>query len=225
VGCCASKEEDRVIETTSPVKNPALAAASSAPSPPHRTSAPHTLGTTTVSASVKEQKIETIFRSKRGNVFTAGMDEVARNTFVAKKIPKSAKQEQLIKEALKENFVFSSLDDSDIRVLVDSMEVVDITAGENVITEGQEGDYYYVVESGSFTVTVGGKVVGSIGVGKGFGELALLHNTPRAATVRADKVSTVLSLDRSTFRFIIAQRLVVFSAFCFLLQFTHLYIC
>ena len=62
-----------------------------------------------------------------------------------------------------------------------------------------------MVESGTFTVLVDGKPVSQFAEGNSFGELALLYNSPRQATVRADTNSVVYSLDRDTYRFLIAQ--------------------
>lgn len=70
---------------------------------------------------------------------------------------------------------------------------------------GQDGDYFYVIESGIFTVLVDGKPVSQFAEGSSFGELALLYNSPRQATVRADTDAVVYSLDRDTYRFLIAQ--------------------
>jgi cGMP-dependent protein kinase len=85
------------------------------------------------------------------------------------------------------------------------MEIVEISTGTEVISQGSEGDYYYIIDSGTFSIHVDGHTVGSLNDGKGFGELALLHNTPRAATIRAETKSTIYSLDRKTFRYTIAQ--------------------
>lgn len=62
-----------------------------------------------------------------------------------------------------------------------------------------------MVESGTFTVLVDGKPVSQFAEGNSFGELALLYNSPRQATVRADTNAVVYSLDRDTYRFLIAQ--------------------
>ena len=70
---------------------------------------------------------------------------------------------------------------------------------------GEDGDYFYIVDNGSFQVIVDGKPVSTIGEGSSFGELALLYNSPRAATIRSETAATVFSLDRETYRFIIAQ--------------------
>jgi cAMP-dependent protein kinase regulator len=63
------------------------------------------------------------------------------------------------------------------------------------------------VERGSFTVIVDMKHVGQFAEGKSFGELALVYNTPRQATIRADSSATLFSLDRNTFKFTLANNL------------------
>ena len=65
---------------------------------------------------------------------------------------------------------------------------------------GQKGDYFYIIQEGHFKVLVNGRDVSTLEEGKSFGELALLYNTPRAATVRAATPCVVFSLDRDTFR-------------------------
>jgi cAMP-dependent protein kinase regulator len=88
-----------------------------------------------------------------------------------------------------------------------------LTKDEQVITQGDEGDYFYVVEKGSFVVYVNksgslqpgpdglGEEVATIQPGGSFGELALMYNAPRAATVvSAEGGCTLWALDRITFR-------------------------
>lgn len=87
-----------------------------------------------------------------------------------------------------------------------------------MITQGDAGDYFYVVEKGSFEVYVNGKgalqpgldgagnKVGIIEAGGSFGELALMYNAPRAATViSAEPNCTLWALDRMTFRRILME--------------------
>jgi cAMP-dependent protein kinase regulator len=81
-----------------------------------------------------------------------------------------------------------------------------------VISQGDQGDYFYVVESGNFDIFVSasgkiesgpdgmGKQVSTTGPGTSFGELALMYNAPRAATVVSTGASIVWQLDRITFR-------------------------
>lgn len=150
-----------------------------------------------------EQKIELAFKAKRANVFNQGVDTEKKH--VAKVVAKNATQVSTIRKALLENFIFATLSEEELKSLVDAMEIVNVAAGENVITQGAEGDYYYVVEKGTFSVLVNKVVVGQISEGKSFGELALLYNQPRAATIRADTAAVVYTLDRSTFRYTLAH--------------------
>jgi len=72
-------------------------------------------------------------------------------------------------------------------------------AGSVIIQEGAPGHRYFAIASGEVDVVVGGQVVGSLGRGEGFGEIALLNDTPRNATVRARGDVVVYSLEREPF--------------------------
>ena len=82
-----------------------------------------------------------------------------------------------------------------------------VQAGENVIQEGDPGDVLYIVESGELSCTkiIDGqsKFLKKYNPGDVFGELALLYNAPRAATITADSSSTLWVLDRHTFNHIV----------------------
>jgi ATP-binding cassette, subfamily B, bacterial len=76
----------------------------------------------------------------------------------------------------------------------------EIQAGGSVIEEGDDGDRFYVVLSGMFTVTqqsLGPRSV--LRPGDYFGEVALAMNIPRTASVRALTPAIVASCDRETF--------------------------
>jgi CRP-like cAMP-binding protein len=66
--------------------------------------------------------------------------------------------------------------------------------------QGEPGKNFYVLMSGSMEVIVNENVVNVISPGEGFGELALLHDTPRSATIQATEYCTLWTLDRNTFR-------------------------
>lgn len=128
--------------------------------------------------------------------------------------PKSEDQASRLKTAVSGNFLFSHLDDEQFKTVLNALVEKPIPAKDiKVITQGDAGDYFYVVEDGSFdiyihpsgTVQPGpdgmGNKVATIGPGGSFGELALMYNAPRAATVvSASPKSTLWSLDRITFR-------------------------
>lgn len=77
--------------------------------------------------------------------------------------------------------------------------------GDVVIKQGDQGDAWYIVETGTFDIIVNGAKLASRGPGDAFGELALLYNCPRAATVVATTAARVWALDRVTFRYMIAS--------------------
>ncbi|HEY6567265.1 MAG TPA: MFS transporter [Actinomycetota bacterium] len=72
-------------------------------------------------------------------------------------------------------------------------------AGADVITEGERGDLFYVIQEGTASVVSGGAPVATLGPGDYFGEIALLRNVPRTATVHADTDLELLTLDQEEF--------------------------
>ena len=83
--------------------------------------------------------------------------------------------------------------------LAGALRPVSATRGEAVIREGQPGDRFYVVAEGHVTVTAGGRQVFEGGPGYYFGEIALLRDEPRMATVTATVDTSLLALERDEF--------------------------
>ncbi|KAJ5888113.1 cAMP-dependent protein kinase regulatory subunit [Penicillium taxi] len=128
--------------------------------------------------------------------------------------PKTDEQLARLKTAVSSNFLFAHLEDEQFKTVLDALVEKPIPAkGIKVISQGDAGDYFYIVEHGSFDIYIHplgsvqpgpdgmGNKVGSTGPGGSFGELALMYNSPRAATVISiDAKSTLWALDRITFR-------------------------
>ena len=74
-----------------------------------------------------------------------------------------------------------------------------VPAGDTVVEQGQAGDRYYVILSGTAVVRRGDRVLDELGTGDGFGEIALLRDVPRTASVVATSDLEVASLAREAF--------------------------
>lgn len=113
----------------------------------------------------------------------------------------------LIRAALQGSagFLFSSLSPDELETVVMAMSEKAVVPGDVVIKQGDKGDYFYVVESGTFSIFVNGTKVAARSKGDAFGELALLYNCPRAATIQADSPGRLWALDRVTFRYMVAS--------------------
>ncbi|OQR66878.1 cAMP-dependent protein kinase type II regulatory subunit-like [Tropilaelaps mercedesae] len=105
--------------------------------------------------------------------------------------PKSDEQRELLALAVKNILLFRSLDASQMQEVLDAMFERKVGPNEIVIQQGDDGDNFYVIQSGVYNIFVKNSGTGeNLNVGKydsqgSFGELALLYNQPRAATIQA----------------------------------------
>ena len=76
-----------------------------------------------------------------------------KEEFKAPKYPKTPQVRDALKKRLEQAFMFSSLNPEELSIVLDAMQSVKKNPGEAVITEGEEGDCLYVVESGVLTCT------------------------------------------------------------------------
>jgi CRP/FNR family transcriptional regulator len=88
-------------------------------------------------------------------------------------------------ETLKKVPLFSGLDDKELQQIASTLRERRYSAGDKVTEEGHGGAGFFVVEEGEADVSVDGKERGSIGPGDYFGEIALLNDSPRTATLTA----------------------------------------
>jgi CRP-like cAMP-binding protein/tRNA A-37 threonylcarbamoyl transferase component Bud32 len=85
------------------------------------------------------------------------------------------------------------------------MTLVNLKGGKDIIKQGDGGSMFYVLEDGSCDIYVNGTKVGAYEPGGTFGELALIYNAKRAATIRCTKDSVLWGLDISDFRRVLAS--------------------
>lgn len=85
-------------------------------------------------------------------------------------------------------------------LLIRGMKKEEFPAGELLINEGESGSKLYVVESGSLEVTINGTVIREMSKGSMLGELALLYDAPRSATVQCKTSCVLWSLTREIFK-------------------------
>jgi MFS family permease len=95
--------------------------------------------------------------------------------------------------------LFAPLGAPALEGLAQALVEVEAPAGTAVLREGEPGDRFYVVADGELDVTAGGRELRRLGRGEGFGELALLRDVPRTATVTARTGSRLYALDKASF--------------------------
>jgi len=102
-------------------------------------------------------------------------------------------------ELLQANPIFAPLPGSTLEQLAHALADVPAPAGEEIVRQGEAGDRFYLIEDGTLDVYVDGKLTQSLGPGDSFGEIALLRDVPRTATVKARTDVVLYALDRRQF--------------------------
>ncbi len=95
--------------------------------------------------------------------------------------------------------LFSPLEPKSLELVAQQLVRMEVPVGEVIIREGEEGDRFYVIESGRTTATFQGDRLSEMGPGDPFGEIALLRDVPRTATVTADEPTVLFALERADF--------------------------
>lgn len=108
-----------------------------------------------------------------------------------------------------QSFMFSALDENELNVVIDAMDEKKVANQEFIIKEGDAGSVLYIVEAGQLACykKINGeeKHLKDYTPGEVFGELALLYNAPRAASIQAHSDSHLWVLDRNTFNGIVKE--------------------
>jgi MFS family permease len=100
---------------------------------------------------------------------------------------------------LRANSIFTPLPVATLERISHDLVPVTAETGEEVITQGDQGDSFYLIEEGEVEVFENGSFRRNEGPGESFGEIALLRDVPRTATVRATEPTRLLRLEREQF--------------------------
>jgi uncharacterized protein YhbP (UPF0306 family) len=113
--------------------------------------------------------------------------------------------------------VFSDLPTLAVQNIAASLQVMQAEPGEVIVRQGGPADKFFIVADGEVEVEREEdghtEEVAMLGRGSFFGEIAIMRDTPRAATVKATKPTTLLAMDKDTFRDLVAQSLGTTSEF------------
>ncbi|XP_019627344.1 PREDICTED: cAMP-dependent protein kinase type II regulatory subunit-like isoform X3 [Branchiostoma belcheri] len=151
------------------------------------------------------------YKRRRQSVCAERYDPDADDEDDDKKVvhPKSDSQRTRLAQAVASILLFKSLDPEQMQEVLDAMFERKVVPDEHVIDQGDDGDNFYVIDSGTYNIYVKidgtDKHVGSYDNTGSFGELALMYNTPRAATIVATSDGVLWALDRQTFRRILLK--------------------
>jgi CRP-like cAMP-binding protein len=88
-------------------------------------------------------------------------------------------------ETLRRMPLFSRVKPKELKRLDRRMTERVFTEGDTITSQGESGIGFFVIEHGNATVSIGGKIIRTLGPGEHFGEVALIDSGPRSATVVA----------------------------------------
>jgi hypothetical protein len=95
--------------------------------------------------------------------------------------------------------MFAALPQAPLETLAREANYSAVPTGAEIVHEGEPGDEYFAIVDGAVTVTCNGSEVNRLAEGDGFGEIALLHDVPRTATVTATAATSLLGIGREAF--------------------------
>ncbi len=116
-----------------------------------------------------------------------------------------------ILECLKKNPTFAIYNDADLGELIENAQIETIHAGQIIFNQGDEGDNFYIVFSGNVSILYRNYEQKEIKLGHKyhgdhFGETALITNSPRNASIRAEEETVLIAIDKKSFKNFIFTR-------------------
>jgi predicted MFS family arabinose efflux permease len=102
-------------------------------------------------------------------------------------------------ELLRTTPIFAPLPPPALEQLAEAVKELRVEAGREIVRQGEAGDLFYLVQEGTVDVYVDGQLVQTLGSEDSFGEIALLRDVPRTATVKARTDTRLFTLERNSF--------------------------
>lgn len=133
----------------------------------------------------------------------ASLQQLTQATFPT--YDKSERSRELIKAAILDNDFMKNLELTQIREIVDCMYPEAYKAGSLIIKEGDVGSIVYVLEEGKVEVSRENRYLSTLAPGKVLGELAILYNCKRTATIKAATDCKLWSIERPCFQTIMMR--------------------
>jgi len=112
----------------------------------------------------------------------------------------NAEQKRFLGKLLQKHFLFAGLEDDERSTVIGFMVPRKASNGDVIFSQGENGDCCYFIQSGAFTVTIDDRSVNHLRSKHTFGELAMLYNVKRTATVTCTVEGTLLKMDGHHFR-------------------------
>lgn len=148
-------------------------------------------------------------RGRRRAVAAESFDPTAESDCVIPFHNKSEEQLNCLREVAKDIIFFNKCDEEQQKVLYNAMFEKCVVEDELIIQQGDDGDNFYIIEKGEYDIYIidgdNQKCVATLKDRGYFGELALLYNCPRNATIIAKTRGVLWGLDQKTFREIVVK--------------------
>lgn len=132
-----------------------------------------------------------------------------KKAFTPPNHPKTDQQKERLSTVLTKSFLFSALEKKDMELVIMAMVEKVVEPKVRLINQGEDGDFLFVIEEGQLDCFIKmkdsneEKLVKTCEAGDAFGELALLYNCSRAASVESRAKCVLWQLDRETFNHIV----------------------
>jgi putative peptide zinc metalloprotease protein len=137
------------------------------------------------------------------------LDQAAFDTLLAGDLVVRARLEAALdyRQGVAEMALFRDLSPAELDLLLARLVPLEAATGETIIRQGDSGERFYVVRSGAVEVQRDGQPLARLGPGDAFGEIALLLDVPRTASVTAVEPTRLLALEAHDFRDLLASYL------------------